>query len=61
MATYDYVCKNCDAPYTKVRGISEAEKEYACEVCNLVLTRIYSSIGITFNGSGFYRTENRKA
>lgn len=57
MPVYEYRCGNCDAPYNKVRGISEPEPEYNCETCNISLTRVYSSVGVTFNGSGFYRTD----
>lgn len=59
MPTYTYECKDCGTPYQKVRGISEPEPTYTCENCNLPLIRVYSNVGVTFNGSGFYRTDNR--
>lgn len=60
MPAYDYVCPECNQDYTKVRGMSENDPGYKCETCNVDLTRVYSSIGVTFNGSGFYKTDNRK-
>lgn len=57
MPIYEYRCGNCDTPYTKVRGISDTEPQYKCDTCNILLTRVYSSVGVTFNGSGFYRTD----
>ena len=59
MPIYEYRCGNCDTPYTKVRGISEQPEEYMCETCNIPLTRVYSSIGVTFNGGGFYSTDSK--
>ena len=34
--------------------------ELKCDKCNKPIVRVYSSIGVTFNGSGFYKTDNRK-
>lgn len=58
MAVYEYKCASCNESITITRGISESDPGYECESCKLPLTRIYSnSIGITFKGSGFYRTD----
>jgi len=45
---------------TKVRSMSENDPGYSCDTCNKPLVRVYSNIGVTFNGSGFYKTDNRK-
>lgn len=60
MASYEYICIECDLNFTKTRGMTEQEPEYFCESCGYKLNRVYSSVGITFNGSGFYSTDNRK-
>ena len=60
MAVYEYRCGDCNAPYVKVRGITEPEPEYFCDNCNKKLVRIYSSVGVTFNGGGFYSTDKGK-
>jgi putative FmdB family regulatory protein len=59
MALYEYICKSCDAPKTISRGISEKEIIPQCDTCNVPLSRVYSSVGVTFNGGGFYSTDNK--
>ena len=46
--------------YTKVRAMSDKDPGYECETCNKPLVRVYSNVGVSFNGSGFYTTDNRK-
>jgi predicted nucleic acid-binding Zn ribbon protein len=50
----------CGERYVKVRAMSETDPGYTCNRCNRPIVRVYSSIGVTFNGSGFYKTDNRK-
>lgn len=59
MPIYEYRCPECDTYYSKSRGISEPESSYSCETCNFKLIRVYSTVGVTFNGTGFYRTDSR--
>lgn len=59
MAVYEYKCKSCNASETISRGIADKEIVPNCGTCNVPLNRVYSSIGVTFNGSGFYSTEKR--
>jgi predicted nucleic acid-binding Zn ribbon protein len=44
---------------TIIRGISDKEVVPKCESCNIPLNRVYSSIGVAFNGGGFYSTDNK--
>ena len=60
MAIYEYKCKSCDASETVSRGITDKEIVPQCQSCNVPLTRVYSSIGVTFNGGGFYSTDKGK-
>jgi putative FmdB family regulatory protein len=60
MPSYEYDCVSCDTRYTKVRSMSDEDPGYRCETCNKGLVRVYSNIGVTFNGSGFYKTDNRR-
>lgn len=60
MPSYEYACINCDIQVTKERSISAPEPEYMCETCGYKLSRVYSAVAVTFNGSGFYKTDNRK-
>jgi len=60
MPAYEYDCMPCGKRYVKVRAMSDTDPGYQCEECNRSLVRVYSNIGVTFNGNGFYRTDNRK-
>ena len=60
MPAYEYRCEPCNKDYTRVRGIKEEDPGYQCEICNLDLIRVYSNVGVVFNGSGYYSTDNRK-
>ena len=55
MPSYEYDCMSCAVRYTKVRSMSENDPGYQCDTCNKPLVRVYSNVGVTFNGSGFYR------
>lgn len=57
MAIYDYSCGECNKSTTIVRSISDPAGNYFCETCNKPLKRVYSDIGVSFNGSGFYSTD----
>lgn len=54
MALYEYKCKSCNASETIVRGITDKETIVVCKACNIPLNRVYSSVGVSFKGSGFY-------
>ena len=60
MPVYQYKCADCEEVTEVVRGIKESAPDPLCKTCNLPLKRLYSNIGVTFNGSGFYKTDNRK-
>ena len=60
MPVYQYKCTDCNKVTEEVRGITENVPDLFCKTCNLTLKRLYSNIGVTFNGSGFYKTDNRK-
>lgn len=57
MPIYEYKCKKCNKTVTINKALSDLDKEETCSACNSVLNRVYSSIGVTFNGSGFYSTD----
>lgn len=57
MATYDYTCGVCGKSVTMTRSIADPEGYYECNVCNEPLQRVYSNVGVQFNGSGFYSTD----
>ena len=61
MPNYEYRCTgSCDDVIIKIRSIKDNDPGYGCETCNLPLERVYSVVETIFNGSGFYKTDNRK-
>lgn len=54
MPVYQYKCTDCGLEAEVVRGIRDSAPDPLCDKCNLKLKRVYSSIGVAFNGSGFY-------
>ena len=58
MPTYAYACKNCGHRFDAVQSFTDAALT-ECPVCGGELRKQYGSIGVTFNGSGFYRTDSR--
>jgi putative FmdB family regulatory protein len=57
MPTYSYVCKSCEHAFEAQQSIhDEALKK--CPECNGELRKVLGEVGVTFKGSGFYRTDN---
>lgn len=40
--------------------MAEAEPIYHCDSCGYALARVYSPVGVSFKGKGFYSTDNRQ-
>ncbi len=60
MPTYAYACKQCGHRFDQVQSFSDPALS-ECPQCGGPLRKEYGSIGVTFNGSGFYRTDSRSA
>jgi len=58
MPTYAYACTQCGHRFDAVQSFAEPSLT-ECPQCQGVLRKQYGSIGVTFNGSGFYRTDSR--
>ncbi|HJB64245.1 MAG TPA: FmdB family transcriptional regulator [Candidatus Microbacterium pullistercoris] len=58
MPTYAYACKDCGHAFDAVQSFSDASLT-ECPECGGVLRKQFGSIGVTFNGPGFYRTDSR--
>lgn len=58
MPTYAYACKNCGHAFDAVQSFSDAALT-ECPECGGELRKRYGAVGVTFNGSGFYRTDSR--
>src|SRR5580693_853606 len=58
--TYQYTCTDCGEPVEAVQKFSD-EPLAVCAACGGRLRKVFSPVGIVFKGSGFYRTDSRKA
>jgi len=58
MPTYSYACKHCGHRFDAVQSFADPSLT-DCPECGGPLRKEYGSIGVTFNGSGFYRTDSR--
>jgi putative FmdB family regulatory protein len=59
--TYQYACKEtaCGHRFEAVQSFSD-EPIAACPVCEGQVRKVFSTVGIVFKGSGFYRTDSRE-
>lgn len=58
MPTYAYRCKECGHEFDIHQSFSDAPLT-TCEECGGQLRKLFNSVGVTFKGSGFYRTDSR--
>ena len=58
MPTYQYACTACGHRFEAVQRFSDASLT-DCPECAGRLRKVFSSVGIVFKGSGFYRTDSR--
>ena len=58
MPTYAYACTACGHTFDAVQSFAD-DALTVCPECGGALRKQYGSIGVTFNGSGFYRTDSR--
>ncbi|WIJ44898.1 FmdB family zinc ribbon protein [Curtobacterium citreum] len=58
MPTYSYRCTACDNAFDVKQSFSDAALT-ECPMCGGVLRKVFSPVGVTFNGGGFYRTDSR--
>ena len=60
MPTYEYKCRACGHRFEAVQSFSD-EPLRECKECGGELGKVFGSIGITFKGSGFYKTDSRSS
>lgn len=58
MPTYPYACTACDNRFEIVQAFSD-DALTVCDVCGGRLRKVFSSVGVVFKGSGFYRNDSR--
>lgn len=60
MPTYAYACKDCGHAFDIVQSFSENSLS-ECPQCSGRLRKKFGNVGVTFKGSGFYRTDSRSS
>ena len=58
MPTYQYACTACGHQLEAVQSFAD-EPLTVCPACEGRLRKVFSSVGVVFKGSGFYRTDSR--
>ena len=60
MPTYQYACTECGDQLEAVQSFSDPALT-ECPACGGRLRKVFSSVGVVFKGSGFYRNDSRAA
>lgn len=58
MPTYSYRCTACDHAFDIQQSFAD-DALSVCPECKGALRKVFNTIGVTFQGSGFYRTDSR--
>jgi putative FmdB family regulatory protein len=60
MPTYSYRCTECGTAFDIQQAFTD-DSLTDCPTCGGRLRKLFNTVGVTFNGSGFYRTDSRPA
>lgn len=60
MPTYQYLCRNCEHRFDIVQSIHD-DPLTVCPECAGTIRRVLHPVGVTFKGTGFYRTDSRES
>jgi putative FmdB family regulatory protein len=60
MPTYEYACRSCGEHLEVVQSFKD-DPLTECPNCGGSLRKVFGNIGISFKGSGFYKTDSRAA
>jgi len=58
MPTYSYRCTECGNAFDAVQSFTD-DALTECPACDGRLRKVFAAVGVTFNGSGFYRTDSK--
>jgi putative FmdB family regulatory protein len=59
MPTYEYECKKCGERFDIVQSFTDEPLKRHKGGCGGSVKRVFGSVGISFKGSGFYKTDSR--
>lgn len=60
MPTYQYRCRECDHEFEAQQAFSD-DPLRECPSCQGPVRKVFSAVGISFKGSGFYKTDSRSS
>src|SRR5215203_1289433 len=60
MPTYEYRCKDCGHEFEAVQSFTD-EAISVCPTCGGTVKKRFGNVGISFKGSGFYKTDTRSS
>lgn len=58
MPTYSYRCTECATAFDIQQAFTD-DSLTVCPSCGGVLRKVFSAVGVSFSGSGFYRNDSR--
>lgn len=58
MPTYSYQCRECGHAFDIQQAFTD-DALTDCPSCGGTLRKVFGTVGVTFNGAGFYRTDSR--
>ena len=58
MPTYQYACIACDHAFEAFQSFQDASLT-ECPECKGEIRKVYSTVGVVFKGSGFYKTDSQ--
>jgi putative FmdB family regulatory protein len=58
LPTYEYACKACGHRLEAVQKFTD-DALTVCPDCGGALRKVFGAVGISFKGSGFYKTDSR--
>jgi putative FmdB family regulatory protein len=56
--TYSYRCTECATAFDIQQAFTE-DSLTVCPNCGGVLRKVFSAVGVSFSGTGFYRNDSR--
>ena len=60
MPTYSYRCTECSTAFDIQQAFTD-DTLTECPACGGKLRKLFSAVGVTFSGSGFYRNDSRSS